>query len=159
MTRMRNLAALACLGFAASSVAQEWYIERETDPILDTKNVYAYLDDPNDSSRYLFIRCQQQRLDAFINWGVADTLSPQTGQTDVTVRLDQNQPEVWKMLNSTDNSATFIIEPEEFVKALPEHEQLAVRADTALLIVTMVFDLTKVGPVVQEVLEACGLTP
>lgn len=138
--------------------AQEWEIERETDPISDSQNIISGIA-ASSNLGYLSIRCLQQNLDAVIVWGQYESFDPEESYfgIEVTTRLDQLDPvtEIWQP--SSDLSATLSFRPEAFIRELASHDRLVARATTTTLgISTLTFDLTQAGPVVEEVLEACG---
>lgn len=149
----------ACSIIASKSYSQQWELERDTDLISDSQNILAGLDASNDYNGYIVIRCLQQVLEVLIGWGPPDSFDSEIAYygIEVTTRLDQQDPVTDLWIPSSDLAATFGPRPEAFIRELASHDRLVARATTTLLgISTLTFDLTQAGPVVEEVLEACG---
>ncbi len=173
--RLYCLPVALCLVIAPLSAVQaepdntrddsHWEIERATDPILDTINVTARLQEIGAKKslvgrgKFLVLRCRELELKAFIIWGGFGTLGynlfSKAGD-DIIVRFDSAKPETERWTRSTDYTATIAPQPYRFMDRLVQHRKLAVRTrSSASGSLTAVFDLSEVVPVVREVTEAC----
>ena len=154
----RKLGFLICgvgIAFTFPASSQDWYIERESDLILDTSNIFAFLETYQEQYANLVLRCYEQQLDAMIVWGEPDTFQDADYYVEVITRFDSDPPEQTTMELSTDLSTTFVRQPKIFMEEIRGRERLAVRTGTILGTATLLFDLTMAAPVVEEVLGAC----
>lgn len=144
----------------------DWQIERETDPILDTMNITASLRAGGEKkslfadSKFLVLRCRESELDLYVIWGsfgaLGFSMRDQGGQ-EVTWRFDKEEPTTEPWERSTNHNATFAPDPSGFADRIARHQRLAVRTHPRKGgSLTGVFDLTKAGAVVEEVMAACG---
>ena len=144
----------------------DWKIDRETDPILDTMNITASLRASGEKnsffadSKFLVLRCRESQLDLYVIWGSFGALGFSTqdrGGQDVTWRFDKETPTTEPWGRSTDRNATFAPDPPGFADRMARHQRLAVRTRSRKGgSLTGVFDLSKAGAVVEEVIAACG---
>ncbi len=51
----------ACTIITSKSFAQQWEVERNTDPITDSQNVIARLGASNDRNGFIVVQCVEQR--------------------------------------------------------------------------------------------------
>jgi hypothetical protein len=101
----------------------------------------------------LFIRCKENRLESFINWGV-----PVGAQAiDVTTRLDDEAAQTKKWTVSSDFSATFVRGSHSaFVAQLRVHDRLVARlVPLGHNETTAIFDLSGLNDVIGEVFASC----
>ena len=169
-----TLLLVSVLAFASTAQADtalptnevDWDIERETDPILDTMNITASLRASGEKKsffadgKFLVLRCRESELDLYVIWGSFGSLGlsilEQGGQR-VTWRFDKDKPETEPWSRSSSHNATFAPEPTEFAERIARHQRLAVRTYPRKGgSLTGVFDLSKAGPVIEEVIAACG---
>ena len=153
--------------FASSTMAADpsWVLLRESDPINDGEIVLARLEEArtlNEDKRVLILRCEAQKLYAYIVWNNSLKTSDSNFKVgvDVTVRFDSRQPttELWGI--STDRQASFAPRAVELLKLLETSETLAVRAQTSYGVrMTSVFDLRTTHKISRSVRESCMIRP
>ena len=145
--------------------SRAWEVKRETDPILDTTNITAWLRERGAKKSFLgygkslVVRCRERKLDAYIKWGEIGALgfSLQNEPAEVVVRFDSKEPETEKWPISTNYNATFTPQPAEFIGLLSQHKMLAARTYAKSGgSLTGVFDLSASKPVMREIKEACA---
>lgn len=143
-----------------------WEVEREVDPILDTMNITASLRASGEKKslfgdgKFLVLRCRESEVGLYVIWGSFGALGvsmlDESGQ-DVTWRFDKKTPTTEPWPRSTNYNATFAPHPAEFAARLRQHQRLAARTHPNKGgSLTAVFDLSMAGPVVEEVIAACG---
>jgi hypothetical protein len=103
-----------------------WEVSVEVDPITDEKVITAAVESDAQSASFrkpiLFVRCKAKDLEVFIAWTeyLAD-------ETSVTTRIDESDPETSRWEQSTDQTATFAVQPKETIEALREAERYSAR--------------------------------
>ena len=143
-----------------------WEIDRGTDPILDTMNITASLRASGEKKsfladgRFLVLRCRESELALYVvrgRFGALGLSMFDDGGHPVTRWFDREEPRTEPWGRSTRPSATFAPRPAECIARIAQDRRLAVRPQTkdggSL---TGVFALSRAGPVVEEVLGACG---
>jgi hypothetical protein len=118
-----SIVGIACLaGSAALSAQPEWSIAESKASADSSPQVSAALV-VGDAA--LVLRCREQKIEAAYS-----TQDTDLGDDSVTVRfrIDANEPlkEVWK--SSVNGHAAFAPKPEDFIRALPDHGRVFIRA-------------------------------
>ena len=165
--------ALCCVVFADADAdaagteangTRTWKVTRTVDPILDSPAVVATLPGrpgPGmaSSEQSLRLACTDGTLRASIRWGATpdgEWTGREPQQAEVLVRFGEGAP-VWQhWRRSAGKPVTEASEPGEFMKQLGAHPMVALRVyPSEERPVTVVFDLTEVKPVIEEVMGAC----
>ena len=126
----------------------KWKEFIDTDPLTDKKIITLTLDANNEimgnfnfeSSRpTLIIRCQNNKTDSYIVWGLYLGVQRQI----VTTRIDKERKITRRWAISTDYKATFHPQGYKFAKSLLKHKKLVAKTTPyAAAPVTAIFDIT-----------------
>jgi len=146
---------------ASAAAVGNWELTKETSPIDDSALVYLSLmaevvtpEAPRTVLPTLFIRCKENRVESFINWGIPVG----TGTVTVTTRLDEDEAQTSKWLVSTDFTGTFVRGSHSaFIAKLRSHDRLVARlVPLAQNETTAIFNLAGLPEVIGEVYAACN---
>lgn len=110
----------------------EWHVQTKISPVDDSKNVTLVLEanekipgklGVREVMPYLFIRCSENKTDAYIAWKRYLGIS----STKVLTRIDKRKAvnSTWTL--STDNEATFARKAISFAKSLFDRDKLLVQ--------------------------------
>lgn len=150
-------------GWAQESSSREvvgnWAIISEVDPILDTENISALLNDATDDEKTIVLRCQQEELSAYIIWGSFSVLGLSFDEylQEIIIRFDSLEPRTETWSRSASDNATFAPDAVGFMAEMIKHERLAGRTQGRRGTITGVFDLEHAREVVARVGRACNI--
>ena len=141
-----------------------WKVTKTVDPILDSPAVVATLPGrpgPGmaSSGQNLRLACTDGTLRASIRWGATpdrEWTARDPGQAEVLVRFGESAPTWQHWRRPAGRPVTEASEPGAFMKHLGAHRTVALRVyPSEERPITVVFDLTEVKPVIEEVMGAC----
>lgn len=151
---------------AAPDPKARWGVRIETNPMDDSKDVYAGVLSENtahdftgrESNGRLALRCKGGKTDVIIGLGTPIEIEP--GNLDgahVRMRLDDEDAKRVSCNKSTSGDAIFVPKPITWVQSAATHKKLIVefsafRAGSQVV----TFDLTGLDAVLPEVRSACG---
>ena len=147
-----------------SSRTGKWGISVQNNPLDDTATTIAYIAATEGQSEFgkpvqMFARCKSDALEAYLSWG--DYLG--SDQISVTYRFDSEKAINAQWSLSTDSTATFVPNAEEFLRKVADSQQLVVQTTPFNSSpVTAIFDLTGSREAVSKVSKAatgCVVSP
>lgn len=140
-----------------------WVSNTTSNDLDDTKTFSAINIATQGSGKYgksidLMLRCQSNTTEAYIVWN--DYLGNDGDIYDhykyVTYRIDKNPAKKARWTISTDNEATFVSKPIEFIRQLSNSSKLVVQTIPYNESPTnAVFDLSGIDKVAAQVAETC----
>lgn len=130
-----------------------WMIKKESNKLTDKTDVYAMLM-PSSGSGTLFLRCENNKTEAFLS--VNDYLGSSYG-TSVTTRIDGGKPIKSSWVMGEGGDSAFAPKAVSFIKSINGKKELIIGySPYGKSQVIAEFDLNGIGKVAGEVSAACG---
>lgn len=133
-----------------------WEVNVEVDPITDDKIVTAAVESDGQAAGFrkpvIFVRCKAKSLEVFIAWTeyLAD-------EDSVTTRIDDRDPVTSRWSQSTDQTASFALQPKETVQSLMNAERYSARITPYRSApVTASFPVGGLSAILASHEDACG---
>lgn len=131
----------------------QWMIKKESNKLTDKTDVYAMLR-PSSGSGTLFLRCENNKTEAFLS--VNEYLGSSYGTT-VTTRIDGGKPIKSSWVMGEGGDSAFSPKSLSFIKSINGKKELIIGySPYGKSQVIAEFDLNGINDVASEVSAACG---
>ena len=143
----------------------KWFVRNRIDPFDDSKSISAVLFSENSSSYrpgFVTIRCEKNRTQAFIDWGVSHYAGYDVHLYSVGIRFGDEDPVTKEWGLSTNGEANFHPQSIKFAKAIISKSAGGSSKMVARVTrkdqekVTLVFDITNAEHAIRPVRQACN---
>ena len=143
----------------------KWRTRFDTSSFDDSQTVVLRLEAESQISGWLatftpvlMLRCQEHKVEAFVNVGMQQDVEYGTDNSTVRIRFDSDRSQTQEMSHSTDGEALFFRHPIEMIAAMMQHDKMVFGfTPFNASPVETTFDLRGLEEAAKPLLQTCGI--